>query len=201
MANSGILTTMGARVAGGVGEGLVLVPEVYAQTKGNTEAGLAAFALGVGTSLVTVDGSYQFTNLVPGTYYIRLTPPADLSRSSGVPVNLDNRIDNDNNGVQLAGPGSIIISPLISLQPGAEPLNGSTDSTVDFGLFSGFNVGSHVFNDANNKGVFEPGSVSGVSAVAVMASAPEHGEPPASHVEPPWDTSSRPAGSTSRTTA
>lgn len=50
---TGALTSMGARVAGGVGEGLVLVPDVYQNTQGSVEAGVAGLALGVVTSIVT----------------------------------------------------------------------------------------------------------------------------------------------------
>lgn len=49
----GGLTSMGARTAAGIGEGLTLVPDVYEATQGNKEAGVAALALGVVTNLVT----------------------------------------------------------------------------------------------------------------------------------------------------
>lgn len=53
MAEGGILTTAGVRIAAGLGEGAAIMPEVYAETKGNKEAGIAALALGVGTTILT----------------------------------------------------------------------------------------------------------------------------------------------------
>lgn len=51
--SAGGLTALGARVAGGVGEGLAMAPDVYEATQGNAEASAAALALGVVTNMVT----------------------------------------------------------------------------------------------------------------------------------------------------
>lgn len=50
---TGVLTSMGSRVAGGVGEGLVIAPDVYQNTQGDAAASAAGLALGIVTSMVT----------------------------------------------------------------------------------------------------------------------------------------------------
>jgi hypothetical protein len=127
----------------------------------------------VGSSLVTTGtGAYNFTNLVPGKYFLRVTPPATFSASGGVAVTLDNNTDGDNNGLQPGGPGTEIQSPVIDLAIGAEPVSAvdgdgaSGNATVDFGLWSGFLVGDLVWNDLNNNGLKDT-TESGVSGVTV----------------------------------
>jgi len=50
---SGALTSLGARTAGGIGEGLMLVPDVYQSTQGSGAASAAGLALAVVTNLAT----------------------------------------------------------------------------------------------------------------------------------------------------
>ncbi|MBX3731534.1 MAG: cadherin-like domain-containing protein [Verrucomicrobiae bacterium] len=73
-------------------------------------------------------GAYAFSGLVPGQYFVYIpVPPANARSSSSVRTTTDNRVDNDNNGIQsvIGGP---VRSPVISLDPGEE------DRTVDFGF-------------------------------------------------------------------
>ena len=112
----------------------------------------------VGASIVTNSaGAYQFTNLVPGKYYVRVTPPVSVPGTGGVPVTLDNDVDNDNNGSQPGGPGT---------EPGAlvDGDGTSSNNTIDFGLFAGIIVGDLVWRDSNNNGL-KGSSESGIGGV------------------------------------
>jgi hypothetical protein len=91
-----------------------------------------------------VNGLYQFTQLLPGTYYVRIpTPPAYYPAISTTSVTLDNGINNDNNGIQPGGAGTQVVSPLITLSIGGEPPAGTDgddtdrDSTIDFAFANG----------------------------------------------------------------
>jgi hypothetical protein len=118
--------------------------------------------------------NYRFTNLPAGNYYVQLTPPATSARSGGTPVNLDNNINNDNNGVQPGAPGTQIRTPMITLAAGTEPVNDGdtnpdTNYSADIGLWSGFTLGDQIWIDTNGNGTFENGtdSVSGLTTVNV----------------------------------
>ena len=135
-------------------------------------------------------GNYFFGGLTPGNYQVRIpTPPATATVSSTVTTTTDNRIDNDDNGIQSGGAGGSTISPLINLTPGAEPLNavetgqGGTqddtapnidangDMTVDFGFTQSYSIGNRAWFDTNNDGQINAGEagISGAS-VSVFAS-------------------------------
>jgi len=127
----------------------------------------------VGASIVTNSaGAYLFNNLVPGKYYVRVTPPVSIPGTGGVPVALDNDVDNDNNGLQPGGPGTPLYSPVIDLQVGTEPPSAvdgdgtSGNNTIDFGLFTGITVGDLVWNDSNNNGL-KDSTESGIGGVQV----------------------------------
>jgi len=77
----------------------------------------------VGSSQTTTSsGAYSFSSLPPGTYFIKVTPPATHGKSGGSPANADNQLNNDNNGVQTAI-GAPVFSPIVNLADGAEPTN------------------------------------------------------------------------------
>ncbi|MFZ2276727.1 MAG: SdrD B-like domain-containing protein [Prosthecobacter sp.] len=127
----------------------------------------------VGASVLTSStGVYAFTNLVPGKYYVRVTPTVSVPGVSSVVVTLDNDVDNDNNGSQPGGPGTFVYSPVIDLQVGTEPATGvdgdgtNGNNTLDFGLFTGITVGDLVWNDVNNNGLKDT-TETGVSGVQV----------------------------------
>jgi hypothetical protein len=81
-------------------------------------------------------------------------------------------VDGDNNGSQPGGPGTELFSPVIDLAVGAEPVSAvdgdgtSGNTTVDFGLWSGFTVGDLVWSDVNNSGLKDT-TETGVSGVTV----------------------------------
>src|SRR5690606_19865715 len=65
----------------------------------------------VGSDIVTPSsGAYLFTNLQPGNYYVKVTPPYGYTHTGGTPVTLDNNVDNNNDGAQPAGPGTPLFS-------------------------------------------------------------------------------------------
>lgn len=127
----------------------------------------------------TASGSYLFSSLSDGKYYITVTPTVGLPLSSGAADLEDNGQNDDNNGRQPGGPGTLIYSPVITLQAGTEPINdGDTDSntdlTQDFGLTSGLAVGDVVWNDTDNDGIYESANgelgVAGVTVELLNAS-------------------------------
>ncbi|HCN78596.1 MAG TPA: hypothetical protein DIT13_15550, partial [Verrucomicrobiales bacterium] len=125
------------------------------------------------TTTTSVAGAYNFTNLAPGKYVIRFTPPAHLPLTGGVPATTDNHVNNQNKGSQPGGPGTDLISPVIILALGAGPVNdGDTDPdtnlTLDFGLWSGFTLGNQIWADTNSDGIFQSGSESGIAGVTVQ---------------------------------
>ncbi|MDB6076197.1 MAG: putative Ig protein, partial [Verrucomicrobiaceae bacterium] len=128
------------------------------------------------TQTTGTGGAYAFTNIPPGTYYVKVVPPTSNPMTGGTPGTQDNRIDNDNNGSQPGALNSALYSPMIVLSPGAEPTNdgdtdANTDWTVDFGLWSGIDVGNLVWNDVDNSHSVN-GSETGVSGVSVELVSP-----------------------------
>lgn len=123
------------------------------------------------TQTTSGSGQYLFQNLAAGRYYVRVTPPASYYKTGGVPVAADNQTDHDNNGSQPGGVGSAVYSPVIALIQGGETIaedgDANTDLTVDIGLWPGFTVGSHVFEDVNNNGLMD-GSETGVPGVVAQ---------------------------------
>ncbi|MFN7565440.1 MAG: SdrD B-like domain-containing protein, partial [Prosthecobacter sp.] len=65
------------------------------------------------TITTTATGAYNFTNLDPGNYYVKVTPPSTHFLTGGVPDIADNAEDNDNNGAQPGGRGTALFSPVI----------------------------------------------------------------------------------------
>ena len=148
-----------------LGAGGVTV-ELFRST--NDSAGDADDLL-VGSTTTSPVGSYNFTGLAEGKYVVRVTPPSGIPAAGGNVVTADNGINNDNNGSQPGGPGTYLYSPVIRLAVGTEPVNDGdanpdTELSVDFGLFTGIQVGNQLFIDVNNDGVYTSGSESGVGA-------------------------------------
>jgi hypothetical protein len=116
----------------------------------------------VGSSIVTTStGAYLFSNLSPGNYYVKVTPPYGYTHTGGTPTTADNNVDGNNDGAQPGGPGTPLLSPIIALQPGTESItDGDTDAdsnlTVDFGLWAPLGVGNRVFMDINGDGRMNP---------------------------------------------
>lgn len=133
-------------------------------------SGSAADTLVAGPLTTGPSGSYEFADLFPGKYFVKVTAPADFLHTSGTPVASDNDVDNDNNGSQPGGPGTPLFSPVVSLDPGIEStsdgdLDSDTNLTIDFGLWSRMAVGNVVFLDVNGDGNLD--STEGVEGVVV----------------------------------
>jgi hypothetical protein len=118
------------------------------------------------------NGFYQFTGLVPGSYFVTLTNPypVDWQKSSINGGDPDNNIDNDNNG--LSGT-AIIKGQTITLASGTEPTTDGDgadgNNTYDFGMWKGNGLGDYVFLDANANGIQDAGE-NGIANVSVTLS-------------------------------
>ncbi|MGL4424027.1 MAG: SdrD B-like domain-containing protein, partial [Gemmataceae bacterium] len=117
---------------------------------------------GQGTTIATAttdaQGKYQFTNLIPGNYQVRITPPTGTSAStpSFPPLNTT---DNQNIGTQS---GTNIVTPVFALQVGKAPLiSGNTNPnnyvTGDFGVQGLAKVSGFTYMDPNIDGKFTNG--------------------------------------------
>jgi hypothetical protein len=126
----------------------------------------------VGEVTTGTNGLYLFSNLLPGSYVVAVTPASSAPVSSTLAPTVDeNGLDNADNGTQ-ASSGAIAYSPVIHLIPGTEPSTFSEggdggdqdtalpggdangDMTVDFGFVSTVSIGSLVYTDADNNGDF-----------------------------------------------
>lgn len=126
----------------------------------------------ISTTKTDAAGLYQFTNLIPGTYVVRLgLPNADYASSTGKngsatgsyePGLTDFTDDADhgtNSGlfvttapVVLGAPGDTTANP-----DGDANGQGVGNNRQDFGLFLPLFLGNHVWIDANNNGKFDTG--------------------------------------------
>jgi SdrD B-like domain len=126
----------------------------------------------VGADFVTTtSGLYQFGQLIPGKYFVKVTPPSLFPLTSGTPVLVDNGVNNDNNGHQPGGLGQPLFSPVVDLSVGEESTNDgdadtSTEMSIDFGLFQGITIGDIVWHDLNNDGLRTGGEL-GIAGVNV----------------------------------
>ncbi len=141
--------------------------------------------------LTNGSGDYFFNFYPPGDYFVIVPAsnfnagqPLENTPFSSVPtILIDNQVDSDDHGVQPNGPGTMVVSPLINLAVGAEPLNpdeigitggnqddlfdANGDMTVDFGFLAvgtPVSIGSTVFVDLNNNGFHDIGE-NGIPAI------------------------------------
>lgn len=122
--------------------------------------------------LTDTDGNYFFSNLGAGDYFIVIpTTPANAPISSsngGIPfmeADINDNIDNDDDGLQPGGAGTAVMSGVFSLSAGQEPteesgIGGDQDEqpgfidangnmTIDFGFFAPVSVGDLAFFDVD----------------------------------------------------
>jgi hypothetical protein len=139
----------------------------------------------IATTTTDVNGSYLFTDLLPGEYIVEILVPDGYSSSSGGregdPVSPyepgpdpDNDIDNDDNGTAQTNPLVIRSAPVtLSIGDEPDPTDPNYNPTVDFGVCEGCGtstaglaiIGDYVWEDANCDGIQEPGA--GVPNVTV----------------------------------
>ena len=138
------------------------------------------------TTTTDADGNYFFDMLPEGDYVVAVVPTEEFPRSSseGEEADPNADVDGNDNGVFAdltqadmdVMSGDTVYSGIVTLEGGAEPTladgedaqgaeqdgddNSSTDAsgnmTVDFGFSGGVSVGSTVFFDNDNDGIFEP---------------------------------------------
>ncbi|MCB9157078.1 MAG: hypothetical protein H6645_08180 [Caldilineaceae bacterium] len=133
------------------------------------------------------DGFYNFGNLAPGDYMVRVIPPAGY-RPTETPADADpdtNKGNSDSNGVPV-GQGSVVQSPVFTLMPGTEPTetdesdqrepsdipDQSSNLTVDFGFVPLVSLGNYVWADLNANGLQEAGEP-GISGALVELLNPD----------------------------
>jgi len=137
----------------------------------------------VGSAVTDADGNYFVDGLLPGDYYVKVTPDAEFPQSStdvATTATPDDNDDNDDNGLQPDGEGADVWSNVVTLIGDDEPTGesgegGDQDSaddnngnmTVDFGFLPELSIGSTVFADNNNNGIQDPED-DGIAGVTVM---------------------------------
>jgi uncharacterized repeat protein (TIGR01451 family) len=118
---------------------------------------LDEFGSVVATTTTDVNGNYQFTGLVPGTYAIEVVPPTGF-QFSPQDQGGDDALDSDVNFAT----GRTVTTQLVS---------GENDLTWDAGLVPLASIGDRVWNDLNGNGVQEAGE-NGVPNVTVRLFRP-----------------------------
>ena len=137
----------------------------------------------VGEDVTDGNGDYFVDGLLPGDYYVRVSPDAEFPVSStdiGSTDDPNNDTDGDDNGFQPDGSGADVWSGVVTLlgddEPTGEPGSGGDQDaadddngnmTVDFGFVPQLSIGSTIFADNNNNGIQEPED-DGIPGVTVM---------------------------------
>lgn len=167
-----------------------------------------SFSSRLQNQLTDANGFYFFTGLGDGAYVVRIPsdnfdpggPLANLAISAAPTSHTDSEVDDDDNGAQ-TGIGAAILSPVVTLGAGTEPVDAGTeigrgreqdsavgdanaDLTVDFGFLGpksgddgALTIGSLVWRDGNNNGLVDVGE-SGIGGVTVdLFLATEGGSP------------------------
>jgi uncharacterized repeat protein (TIGR01451 family) len=100
----------------------------------------------LGVTTTAVNGAYAFTNLIPGSYFVRFVPPTGfeftLPDQGGDPA-----ADSDADGSGVTAPVTLV--------------SGENNPTLDAGVFLRAGLGDYVWNDINADGqqdAFEPGT-------------------------------------------
>ena len=99
------------------------------------------------------NGHYEFTGLRPGTYRIRVVPPAGY-RITEADAGSDDERDSD-------------IDEISGVAPDTELTEGENDPSWDAGLYRPVSVGDRVWLDLNADGVQDDDETTGVSGVTV----------------------------------
>ncbi|MFN0088190.1 MAG: SdrD B-like domain-containing protein, partial [Blastocatellia bacterium] len=160
-----------------------VVLELYADTNNSNTLDVGAGDTLLGMSTTTLAGEYGFIGLIPGGYFVRVTPSnftgggalVGCLSSSVDDATPNNNDDDDDNGINNGVPATNgVASGLITLAVGTEPdgtlaVDGDTDAntnlTIDFGFAStSLSLGNLVWKDVNNDGLRQGGEL-GVGGV------------------------------------
>ena len=104
----------------------------------------------VATTSSAGDGSYSFTNVIPGDYTVEFTAPAGAI-ASGTDQGGDDNLDSD---VNASGVASITV------------VSGTSDFSIDAGFLTPITIGDLVWDDLDGDGIQDAGEP-GVGSVAV----------------------------------
>ncbi|ACL25990.1 SdrD B-like domain-containing protein [Chloroflexus aggregans] len=107
----------------------------------------------VATTTTAADGSYSFTGLVPGEYYVVFSNLPSGYVFTAADQGSDNTVDSDAN-------------PTTGRTANFTLTSGQTDTTWDAGAYRPASIGNYVWEDTNGNGVQETGE-SGVANVTV----------------------------------
>jgi protocatechuate 3,4-dioxygenase beta subunit len=134
----------------------------------------------IAQTLTDLNGYYRFDNLDAGDYIVEVTQPAGYTPSAVSEADPDTNGDSNHNCVTpVAG---AVRSAAVTLGPLAdEPQNeldlasngqGSDDNRANMTVDCGFvvplhSLGNHVFNDANNNGMFDPATETNIGNVSI----------------------------------
>ena len=114
----------------------------------------------IGTPTTTAaDGSYHFTNLAPGTYYVGFTKPTGYVFSPQYATG--STTSNDSNASTTTNP-----TTLTNMSGPITITAGETDDTIDAGLYKPVMIGDFVWNDANANGIQDTGET-GIQGVTL----------------------------------
>ncbi len=128
----------------------------------------------VGTTTTNAAGEYLFSNLAPGTYTVRVAPPAGYISSTGSNGSSSGpfepapqtTVNNSDHGTTADGAIQSVVT-LAGFGSNDNPDNGGTANLrQDFGLYRPQTLGDLVFSDVNNNGVLDAGE-SGIAGVTV----------------------------------
>ncbi|MDR3574547.1 MAG: SdrD B-like domain-containing protein, partial [Anaerolineaceae bacterium] len=126
----------------------------------------------IASMLTDASGYYRFDNLIADTYIVEAVVPSGYTTDSINDATPNDGIDNDNNGVTVAGntirTKSVTIGnpagsepvgetdPATNPQPGEAPDNYS-NRTIDFGFAPLASLGDRIWNDLNHNGLQDTG--------------------------------------------
>jgi hypothetical protein len=137
------------------------------------------------TTTTDATGKYLFTGLTPGSYEVRITPPAGYVSSTGTPgsatgpyepgsADFTDAGNNSDHGTQTGA--TVTSAPVTLTAPGTNPDSGGTANlNVDFGLVpltANSTIRGSVFVDTNNNGQRDPGEI-GIGGVSIILTGTE----------------------------
>ncbi|MBI2929391.1 MAG: Ig-like domain-containing protein, partial [Verrucomicrobia bacterium] len=133
----------------------------------------------VATTTTSSGGAYRFDTLAPGGYFVEIAasnfsagqPLENLASTEPTDGDPNNGVDDNDNGTPTSPPLGVL-SGVVWLDLGTEPVSedsdANTDLTVDFGFRPALpmTIGNLVFRDANANGLFDAGDT-GIEGVVV----------------------------------